>query len=93
MLRSAYVTHMMSDDTACLTDLATSMRHSTREQARTYNGRMVGEKVSAVVARAANELNSVLGVQTPTNASRVGLTSNLYTLRMFLMSAYLIMCS
>ena len=50
-----------------MTNLVTSMRHSTREQARTYDRCMVGEKVSAVVARAANELNSVLGVQTPTN--------------------------
>ena len=48
-----------------MSDLATSMRHSTREQARTYDRRMVGEKVSAVVARAANEVNSVLGVKTP----------------------------
>ena len=71
VLRSAYVTHAMSAEEQAegsginMSDLATSMRHSTREQARTYDRRMVGEKVSAVVARAANEVNSVLGVKTP----------------------------
>ena len=69
VLRSAYVTHVMSGEQSAainMSNLATSMRHSVREQQRTYDRRSSGEKISAVVHTVANELNSVLGVESHT---------------------------
>ncbi|KAL5467735.1 hypothetical protein EMCRGX_G032000 [Ephydatia muelleri] len=70
VLRSAYVTHVMSGEQSAainMSNLATSMRHSVIwEQQRTYDRRSSGEKISAVVHTVANELNSVLGVESHT---------------------------
>lgn len=80
-LRSSYVTHVMEESGESkrneeeMDELATSMRHSRREQKQTYDRRKSSAKIFRAVEQSAKETAAALGLSTggsSSSSSRAG---------------------
>jgi len=74
-LRSSYVTHVMEESGESkrneeeMDELATSMRHSRREQKQTYDRRKSSAKIFRAVEQSAKETAAALGLSTGGSSS------------------------
>ena len=74
-IRASYVTHLLSGDDGVpehvLVQAARAMRHSRKEQCRTYDKRMSSDKVAFAVDLSATQASSALGIAAgPSMSSR-----------------------